>query len=872
MARKRSLFFRRIQSFLKPWLLPFLSIAIAISIVIMPMGITSSVFSAVTPAAKTDLLRQGKVYYDSQQYANAVKILQQAVSAFKTQEDKLGQAIALSNLSLAYQELGQWQSAAEAIADGLKLLPTTSEKNISSESAYILAQALEVRGRLQLKQGQTQTALNTWQQAGNIYERLEDEAGAIRSQINQAQAMRGLGMYRQAEKMLIKTTHRLQNRSNSALKATALRSLGDTFRVTGNLERSRQLLEQGLAVAQATRLSVDEILLSLGNTARALDEPQAALKLYGQAVKNSASVATSIQGQLNQLSLLIERDSQAALPLAIKIQSQLKDLPPSRMAVYARINLAENLKRLRNIATDNFTYANISQILTKARQQAEKLNDTTAISYALGNLAETYAQSGRAQQAIAMTQEALYLAQAINAPDIAYRWQWQLGRLQKEEGKTTEAIAAYGEAVKSLQSLRSDLVAVNPDVRFNFRQEVEPIYRELVDLLLHPQGIRHQTSDIRQPQGDSEPDPEKLQQARSIFESLQIAELVNFFQEDCLTLKQVDFIDEKAAVIYTILLEDRLEVILSLPGKKLRQYTTPITSLQVSSVVEELQQNLILPYTSAEEILPSSQQLYDWLIKPARMALDESKVETLVFVLDEQLRSIPMSVLHDGRHYLIEKYGVALTLGLQLFNPQPLTQVPLKALTAGLTKARFGFEPLQYVGRELQQINSEIPSRSLVNKEFTSDNLERAIDSYPHPVVHIASHGQFSSRLEETFILAWDKRIYVNRLDSLLQKRQNRQNAIELLVLSACETATGDKRAVLGMAGVAVRSGARSTLASLWLIDDRSTALLMSHFYEELKTGITKGEALRRAQLALLQGDYQHPRFWAAFVLLGNWL
>ena len=666
-------------------------------------------------------------------------------------------------------------------------------------------------------------------------------------------------MYRQAEKLLTKTVEFLSNQANSSLKATALRSLGDTFRATGNLEHSRQLLEKSLVVAQASQSLISDILLSLGNTARALDEPQAALKFYRQAVSNSVSVATRIQGQLNQLSLLVNENSQAALPLATQIELQLEDLPPSRMTVYARINLAENLKRLQNTSANHFTHANISQILTEARQQAERLGDTTAISYALGNLAETYAKR-RSQQAIALTQEALYLAQAINAPDIAYRWQWQLGRLQREEGKTTEAIAAYSEAVKSLQSLRSDLVAVNPDVRFNFRQEVEPVYRELVDLLL-------------QFQGGFQPSQENLQQARGIFESLQIAELVNFFQEDCLTVKQADFIDKKAAVIYTILLEDRLEAILSLPGEKLHHYTIPITSPQVSSVVEELQQKLILPYTSVEEILPSSQKLYDWLIRPVRMVLDNSNVKTLVFVLDEPLRNIPMAVLHDGRHYLIEKYGVALTLGLQLFNPQPLAQVQLKALTAGLSEARFGFDSLQYVERELQQIDSEISSRSLINREFTSDNLEQAINSDPHPIVHIASHAQFSSRLEETFVLAWDRRIDVNRLDNLLQKRkQARQDALELLVLSACETATGDNRAVLGMAGVAIRSGARSTLASLWLIDDRSTALLMSHFYRELKAGITKAEALRRAQLSLLQGNYHHPRFWAAFVLLGNWL
>jgi CHAT domain-containing protein len=232
-----------------------------------------------------------------------------------------------------------------------------------------------------------------------------------------------------------------------------------------------------------------------------------------------------------------------------------------------------------------------------------------------------------------------------------------------------------------------------------------------------------------------------------------------------------------------------------------------------------------------------------------------------------------MAVLYDGKQYLVEKYSIALTPGLQLVDPRPLPQRQLKALTAGLSESRRNFAPLEFVESELEQIQSEIPSDVLLNQQFTSTTLDNKINSSPVPVVHLATHGQFSSQAEETFILAWDKPINVNELDQLLRTiEQSQSGTLELLVLSACETAAGDKRAALGLAGVAVRAGARSTLASLWLVDDESTALLMSHFYQELKTGVSKAEALRRAQLVLLQGKYQHPRLWAAFVLLGNWL
>ena len=97
---------------------------------------------------------------------------------------------------------------------------------------------------------------------------------------------------------------------------------------------------------------------------------------------------------------------------------------------------------------------------------------------------------------------------------------------------------------------------------------------------------------------------------------------------------------------------------------------------------------------------------------------------------------------------------------------------------------------------------------------------------------------------------------------------------IELLVLSACETAQGDQRAALGLAGVALRARARSTVASLWQVSDGSTAKFMKDFYQELNTkNTTKAEALRQAQIRFLNDNYnQHPYYWAAFILSGNWL
>jgi CHAT domain-containing protein len=412
-----------------------------------------------------------------------------------------------------------------------------------------------------------------------------------------------------------------------------------------------------------------------------------------------------------------------------------------------------------------------------------------------------------------------------------------------------------------LQSLRSDLAAVNQDVQFSFRESVEPVYRQFVELLLQSQ--------------DNAPSQENLKQAREVIEALQLAELDNFFREACVNARpvEIDQIDPQAAVIYPIILPNQFAVILSLPNQPLRYHKTLLPQAEVERILSQMRQAL-RPTAFVEDWLPITQKVYDLLLRPEEAELAASGIKTLVFVPDGLLRSIPMAALHDGQQYLIEKYSVVLTPGLQLLQPQSLEDQQLQGLLAGLTQARENFSALPNVAVEINQIEAEIPSQVLLDQSFTNQSFQTQVDSTPSPIVHLATHGQFSSNADNTFILTWDGRLNVKQLDQLLRSREGKLSPIELLVLSACQTATGDKRAALGMAGVAVRSGARSTLASLWSVSDRSTAFLMIEFYRELgKPEITKAEALRRAQVALLhQDDYTSPYYWAPFVLLGNWL
>ena len=461
-----------------------------------------------------------------------------------------------------------------------------------------------------------------------------------------------------------------------------------------------------------------------------------------------------------------------------------------------------------------------------------------------------------------MTQQALAIAQSINSPDIAYRWQWQLGRILKAKNDIKGAILAYTEAVNGLRQIRSDLAFVNPNVQFSFRESVEPVYRQLVSLLLQDD-----------PAGDKQTN---LLKAQSMIESLQLAELVNFFRSDCLTAAQVDInqVDRSAAVIYPILLEDRLEVIISLPDQPLRHYASPVTATQVDNLVAELRGNLL--EVSSDDYLPNSQKLYDWLIRPAESAIADSEIKTMVFVLDGSLKNVPMAVLHDGKQHLIENYSIALTPGLQLIDPKPIVKQKVTALVAGLTEARQGFSALPGVKGELQQINQQVPSSAVfLDNSFTKSNLSAMLTSLPFPIIHLATHGNFSSEAEDTYLLTYDGRMTIENLNQLLRSNSlSAMQPVELLILSACQTAVGDKRAALGLAGMAVRAGARSTIASLWSVNDEATSQFMIALYQSLSSGnVTRAESLRFAQQSLIKNkDHSHPYYWAPFILLGNWL
>lgn len=878
------------------------------------------------------LVKQAQQHYQRGEYQRSLQLLQQANQVYHQQGERvvsrrhrLQQGQLLSLMSLAQQQLGNWSVAKEYINDGLELVALAAD---SKQKQQVLGQIWQAKGHLALATGQATAALKAWQLSEAFYQSAGDRLGIKGSWLAQAEAMEDMGFYSRSCDLVLQAFNLdsvCQQLSPEQLAAieqqintqpqnwhiTATRAAGNSLLLMGKLNQAKwflnfsqtlreQLLEQSPQVQLKTLLSLGNLHKAIALQAKERDDlqsftnyAQVAINYYQKLAQVQAAESIRseyiLQGQLNQLTLfIVTAQWSKAQQLVNDIDLNRSFSTVKKQNIYARVNFARSLTTLKEQQIDlSYSWSDLAAIYITAMEQARLIGDRRMESYATGYLGQLAREQNlslewTAQQLI---EQALHLAQTSRAPEIAYRWQWQLGRVYRQQGEFTKAIAAYKTSVATLEDLRSDLVALQKEIQFSFREQVEPVYRELAALLLNNNDNNSLSS-------------ADLDQARDVIEALQLAELDNYFQDACLTYKpkKLREIDPNAALIYTIVLSDdatasqtkgdkyptdRLEVILSLDDRTFYRHSQPIAKDQLEQQLQQLRQYLVQP-DRTKDIQQLSAQLYDWLIRPFEADLVKTKRQTLVFVLDNILQTIPMSVLYDGEQYLLQKYAIALTPGLRLLNsPLTKTQPQSFVLGAGISEpvqvASQQFTSLDHVANELNSIQQVAQNKILLNSQFSESNLTEQLNSTNASIVHLATHGQFSSDPDNTFLLLWQKLLTIKDFSNLLQNRQRAiTNPIELLVLSACETAKGDKLASLGLAGIAVRTGAISTLATLWQVNDNSTAALMNNIYQQLaqNSHLNKAEVLRRAQLQLWrnqQQDWQVPFFWSSYVLIGNW-
>ena len=729
------------------------------------------------------------------------------------------------------------------------------------------AEDLMGQGSAAFRKGDFAAAVSHWSEAAALFEKGGNPGKCAEALTKLSQAHQALGQHQEALKAVEKALSLAQQGKDERQRAEALGVLGGIQISLGESVKAQRNLDEALATAKPLGdqdLSA-RILNTLGNLFAAQGNHEEALQAYRESAsfapaRGGTAAAALVNSAFASFSLGDYGEARSRIEKALTLLQGLED---SYYKAHALINagllcgdllthLPDQTAPLAALASDAFA---------QAVQVSQRIGDLRTLSYAYGYLGGLYENEARLQEALGLTRRAISCAQRSHAPESLYRWLWQSGRILRAMGKAEEAVAAYRHAMTNLQTIRQEMTVCTGDS--SFRRTATQLCSQYVDLLLEV------AASVENPQP-------YLAEARDALELVKVFELRDYFKDDCVDAARyaetkLDLLSETALILYPILLKERLELLVRFPDG-LKRYTVKISAERLTQEVREFRSK-IEKRTSAE-FLPHAQQLYDWLILPFEKDLAKHRIDTLVFVPDGPLRTIPMGALHNGKKFLLQDYAIAITPGLNLTDPKPIRRDQVRALALGLTESVQDFPGLPYVSGELQAIHQLLGGRSLLNQDFVVARVGEELRKEPFSILHIASHGHFGKDVEDTFVLAFDARLTMDLLADYVGLFRFREEPLDLLTLSACETAAGDDRAALGLAGIAIRAGARSALATLWHVSDPASYRLVVEFYRRLQEpGVSRASALQAAQLALLKDPrYDHPCYWAPFLLINNWL
>lgn len=585
--------------------------------------------------------------------------------------------------------------------------------------------------------------------------------------------------------------------------------------------------------------------------------------------------------------------------------SMLENLPDSQTKAFLLIDIVSSPKHMEPDKQSNSNNCqhilrldNAEELLMQANKIGEEQASDRLQSFTQGELGHFYECQAKNIESSLQSQKQEFLRKALVwtnqarlsaekqrvNQDSLYLWEWQAARLYKELQQPQAERQAYQLAINTLDEIRTELISGNKDSRFDFRDNVEPLYRNFSSILIEY---------AQELEAENLSSATTLKTANQIIDKLRLAELQNFFGNECnLDLFRKNPVTEfkDTVVIRSIISSKKIDIITSFPGGQQKLYSLEI---QYSNLRDQITnfKNLLASRKEnrrLSKLKKESRAIYNMLLPEALIQeLSNRDIKTLIFIHDGLLQSIPMSTLFNGEKYLIEDFAIATTPSLNVTVPN--TGVDVRdnpVLLAGLldsVKLKDGsfYRGLVSAEEEMRAIDATFNHKSTLmlglEESFTVDNIEAALKKEQYSVVHLVTHGQFTFDPESSFILTEDEKepiVSMARLEQVIRQTNTTKSRVDLLTLSGCDTAVGDPRSTLGLAGVALQAGVNSAIASLWPVEDGpSNALLMKKFYQEYLAGKSKAEALRSAQLDLIHRSdrFERPYYWSPFILIGNW-
>ncbi|MBW4532349.1 MAG: CHAT domain-containing protein [Pleurocapsa minor HA4230-MV1] len=732
----------------------------------------------------------------------------------------------------------------------------TTEKSILAENRGAGA----TTGDFSWQKGKPIEAIDLWHEEAKLFHQENKRNLELETILKISQGYTQLGQFRLALLELEKAKKFPGLNSNT--KALIKLGIGNAQSGNGNYKSA--------LIAYQDSLNKKVSLITLNNLVKTLRELKTSVLLEAEEIirakdsKDYYSLAKSYELQANvyaerALILSKQENSLAAVSALVewskleqntlslhqlaKGQETLNKLPPSKQLVYVLINWA-------GVDNDRSVYW-----LGKADAIAKSYKDPQLESYVLLELAYFYQKKANLTLALDYAKEAELKASSTLTSESYYRSQKLIADIYQARGLKELALEKYKNTIDTIDVLIKTVSSSSPSRVVKFNKEIQPIYEDTLKIILE------------------QPELSSLRDAIVISDRLRLLQLNNYFGEDCFEIEKQQLsnssrIKKNMAILNSIVLHDKVYFILRLPDGRIIKSEKMISKSELYESAKKWRAELNTSYSW--RFRHHSRYFYDLIVKPfeAELASVQEKEKVLVFIHDGILRNLPMAALFDGKNYLVEKWAISSSIGLKMtIEPSKVFSKPT-ALVFGLSSPKkAGWSTIPSVDQEVKKVGELINSNQYLDSNFTEKNLSEQLKQKSYSVLHLATHGYFGGTAKTSYILAYDKKISVPELEFLLE---NSVNAPNLLVLSACETALGSKFSVLGLAGVAAKSGVSSTLGTLWQVADADQKEMINNFYTNLNDDLSnKAVALQKAQVKQIR-QLAHPQKWAALNLIGN--
>ena len=803
----------------------------------------------------------GLVYSYLGQYTQALEYSQQALAINREVGDHIWEGRTLNSIGLVYDSLGQYAKALEFYQQALTIV-----KEINNKAGE--GTTLNNIGLVYYNLGQYPKAIEFYQQALSLRREMGDKAGegATLNNIGGVyhhlrQYVKALEFYQQALAIFTKI-------GNKAMEGTTLNNIGAIYRNLEQYAKALEFYQQALAIHTeiGNKAMEGTTLNNIGLVYNSLGQYPEALEFFQQALAIVNEIGDKVvEGtNLSNISFLLEAQNQPELAIVFLKQSvnvteairkDLRVLPIEQQQSFTE-TVADRYRRLADLLLKQDRVLEAQRVLDllKVQELDDYLRNVRGNNNTAQGLPNLLPEQQAWQSYQAILNKAIEIGKELT----------QLRQLKNRNGTLIPAQEQrIAQLVKAQETIREEFN--------NFTRSPEVL------------GLVTQRS------------PETLSQDLL----LQMGNF-NALQDNLKNLQQ------KAVLLYPLILDDRIELILTTPDSPPIRRTVQVPKKQLNETIAAFRSALQNPASDAKT---PAQQLYNWLIKPLEDDLKAADAQTLIYAPDAQLRYIPLAALYDGQQWLVQRYRINNITAASLTDlntkPQPKMQVLAGAFATGrysfkVGEQSFDFSGLPFAGTEVENLAKTVPTTTkFIDKAFTPQVTVPKMDDYT--VVHLATHAAFVvGTPDDSFILFGNgERITLRDIQKWSLKN------VDLVVLSACETGLGGKlgngEEILGLGYQMQRAGARAAIASLWSVDDGGTQALMDVFYTAMENrNITKAEALRQAQNALITGDYTalgeqrglvavqkriheslspqvvnrltHPYYWAPFILIGNGL